>query len=66
MNNLKKFRTALNLTQKDVAIACNISERQYIRYEQDQQLPSVYIAIKLAEILNTTVENLYYIDEYYS
>jgi putative transcriptional regulator len=63
MNNLKKFRTALNLTQKDVAIACNISERQYIRYEQDQQLPSVYIAIKLAEILNTTVENLYYIDE---
>lgn len=63
MNNLKKFRTALNLTQKDVAIACNISERQYIRYEQDQQLPTVYIAIKLAEILNTTVENLYYIDE---
>lgn len=63
MNNLKKFRTALNLTQIEVATACNISERQYIRYERSNSEPTVFIAIKLAKVLNTTVEELFPLSE---
>lgn len=62
-NNLKSFRTAAKLTQKQVAAETAISERQYIRYETSTQEPSVSIAIRLARALGTTVEELFPLEE---
>lgn len=58
-NFLKKFRTLKKLTQKQVALLCDISERQYIRYENNDQEPSVRIAIRIAKALDATVEELF-------
>lgn len=62
-NNLKVCRTKQNITQKQMAELCNISERQYIRYENSQQLPSVTIAIKMADVLKTRVEDLFMLED---
>lgn len=62
-NFLKKFRTLKKLTQKQVALLCDISERQYIRYENNDQEPSVRIAIRIAKALDATVEELFPLEE---
>lgn len=59
LSTLKEHRKLVNLTQKQVASLCCISERQYIRYETGEQEPGVYTALKIAEVLKTTVEELY-------
>lgn len=58
-NNLKSKRQSLNLTQKQVASSLNIAESAYQRYERGDVTPTVYFAIKLAKVLNTTVEELF-------
>jgi transcriptional regulator with XRE-family HTH domain len=59
MNNLKKRREELNLTQKQVADNAQIGLRLYQYYEQDQKEPSVRTGIKLADALKSTVEKLF-------
>lgn len=58
-NRLKIYRNKQKLTQKQVASMCDISERQYIRYENSYQEPTVSIAIKMAKTLKVTVEELF-------
>ncbi len=58
-NLLKEKRKALNLTQKQVAERIGIAESAYQRYENNICVPNVYLAIKIANALETSVENLY-------
>ena len=59
MNNLKKRREELSLTQKQVADTLNLGIRLYQYYEAGQRQPSVQTAIRIAEVLQTTVEKLF-------
>lgn len=59
MTNLKKRREELSLTQKQVADILNVNIRLYQYYEAGQRQPSVQTAIKIAEVLKTTVEQLF-------
>lgn len=59
MNNLKKRREELSLTQKQVADAAEVGIRLYQYYEADRKEPSVRTAKKIAEALKTTVEKLF-------
>lgn len=59
MNSLKKRREELNLTQKQVSDATKVGIRLYQYYEKDEREPSVRTAIKIAEVLKTTVEKLF-------
>lgn len=59
MNNLKERREELSLTQKQVADTAKIGLRLYQYYEKDEKEPSVNTAIKIAEVLKTTVEKLF-------
>lgn len=52
-------RKSLGITQKQMAAICEISERQYIRYENGDQEPGVRIALKIAKALDSTVEELF-------
>ena len=59
MNELKKRREALGLTQKQVAERIGIMQQAYSRYECSERLPNVKLGIKIAQALETTVEELY-------
>ena len=59
MNNLKKRREELSLTQKQVADTTKVGIRLYQYYEEDEREPSVRTAIKIAVALKTTVEELF-------
>ncbi len=58
-NNLKNTRISLGLSQNCVAISAGIYLRLYQYYEVGEKVPSVHTAIKLAKVLNTTVEELF-------
>lgn len=62
-NNLINRREELKLTQKDVAKCCEILTQAYQRYEYGTCIPSVEIALKIAQALDTTVEKLFILDE---
>lgn len=50
------------MTQEELARILNISLRSYQNIENDKQIPNVITTLKLAKLLNTTVENLYILD----
>lgn len=58
---LKEIRCNFDkvITQKDMANTLNISERQYRRLEQEESLPNVKVAIRIAKMFNTSVERIW-------
>lgn len=52
-------RKKLGLTQKQVANKSKIAERMYQDYEYGTREPCVSTAIRIAKILDTTVEELF-------
>ena len=62
-NFLKSRRIAINLTQKQVADLVDLAESAYQRYERGERTPNVFMAIRIAKALNTTVEELFQIDD---
>lgn len=56
---LKSIREKQKLTQKQVATAIGLSEISYQRIEYGKQTPSLSTAFKLADVLNSTVEELF-------
>jgi len=62
INNLKKYRTNNKYTQEALAEKVNISKTHYQNIEYGKAEPSVVIAIKLANALNTEVESLFNIE----
>ncbi|ENI1325024.1 helix-turn-helix transcriptional regulator [Listeria monocytogenes] len=59
MSKLKIKREEKGLSQVEVAKQAGISTRQYQRVEAGEHLPNVEPAIKIAELLSTTVEQLF-------
>ena len=59
VNNIKNFRKKQNLSQSDVAKIMKIKQNTVSQWENDTRIPNVRQGIKLAEILETTVEGLY-------
>lgn len=59
MNKIKEFRKKKNLSQSDIAKIMKVKQNTISQWELDRTLPNVKNAIELAEILETTVEQLY-------
>ncbi|MEM0173247.1 MAG: helix-turn-helix transcriptional regulator [Sulfolobaceae archaeon] len=59
MLEIKEVRKIKNLTQKEVAQQCDITESTYKTYENYKTKPNVLIAIKIAEVLNIPVERIF-------
>ena len=53
------MRIYKNKTQKEVARCSGITTRHYQYIEAGEKIPSVYIALKIAKMLGTTVEYLF-------
>lgn len=56
--SLKRFRSQLGLTQKQVADAIGMRESSYQRYEQGRSLPSVAILERIADAYNVSTDYL--------
>jgi putative transcriptional regulator len=52
-------RRDAKLTQQDLAVAVQVSRQTIIAMETGDYAPSVYLAIKVARALGTTVESLW-------
>ncbi len=62
-NNIKKLRQIKKIRQEDLASLLGVSRQTIIAVENDRYNPSLELAMKLARVLNTTVEELFFLDE---
>lgn len=60
MKKLKKLRKEKNLTHQMMANALNISKPFYWQLENEKRRLSYDMAVKIADILNTTPDNIFY------
>lgn len=66
MNFIREKRKALNLSQREFSKRINISYQVFQKYENGTVIPSVLTALKIAKALNTTVEELFPIEDHNS
>ncbi|EPS50114.1 helix-turn-helix transcriptional regulator [Clostridium botulinum] len=62
-NRVKELRTASNMTQQQLADLVSVSSRTIISLEKGQYNPSIMLAYKIAIVFNTTIEDLYCLEE---
>lgn len=55
---LKRFRKQMKITQKQAAIAANVSERNYQDYEYGKVIPSATVLITLADHFDVSLDYL--------
>ena len=58
-NRIFEFRKNAKLTQLQVANEIGIAKNVFQQYEYGNVIPSVIVALKIAKVLNKTVEELY-------
>jgi putative transcriptional regulator len=62
-NSLKDRRSALKLTQAELALRVGVSRKTINTVENGVFVPSTTLAIKLAAALNVPVEQLFWIED---
>ena len=55
---IKEMRVNAKMTQKQLADLVNVSSRTIISIEKEQYSPSLMLAYRLAQVFNTSVEEL--------
>lgn len=59
MNKIKEFRKKKKLSQSDIAKIMEVKPNTVSQWETGVRKPGIIQALRLAEILETTVESLY-------
>ena len=62
-NKLKVHRAIHNLTQDDLAAKVDVSRQTINAVEKGNYNPSLLVALKIANILQTNVEDLFQLEE---
>ena len=62
-NRIKELRKAAGYRQEDLAAAMGVSRQTIIVIENDKYNPTLELAMKLARHLDTTVEQLFILEE---
>ena len=55
---VKELRTALKMTQQQLADLVHVSSRTIISIEKEQYSPSLMLAYRMAQVFGVTVEDL--------
>lgn len=63
LRNLQKIRESKNITQVGLAMKAEISQQSITYYETGTRCASMEVAVKLANILNTSIDYLIGRDE---
>ena len=61
-NNIKELRKMQSLRQEDLAIKVNVTRQTINAIENNKYDPTLELAMKLARILNTKVEDLFQLE----
>lgn len=62
-NKVKQYRTQANMTQVELAKRVGVSSRTIISIENDKYNPSLTLAYQIAQVFDTTIEELYCLKE---
>lgn len=62
-NTVRALRTRQGLSQGDLAVAMGVSRQTINSIETGRYLPSLPLAIALSRFFNTTVEEVFDVDE---
>lgn len=62
-NIIKEKRTALGLTQDDLAEKLNVSRQTIISLEKGRYNPSLLLAFKIADVFHCRIEELFFPEE---
>ncbi|OLS24178.1 MAG: hypothetical protein HeimC3_20770 [Candidatus Heimdallarchaeota archaeon LC_3] len=60
---IKEFRAKLDLTQKKLAEKVNVRRETIVFLEKGKYNPSLFLAYRLAKVLNTSIERLFIFEE---
>ena len=61
---MREHRRSVGLTQAQLAAAGQVSRQSIVSIERGDYAPSVYLAVRLARALGTTVETLFPLAEH--
>lgn len=62
-NNIRVLRKAIGLRQEDIAAQLDVSRQTINAIENNKYNPSLELAMKLAKLLNTTIEELFFMEK---
>ena len=62
-NALKVERAKLDLTQQDLADRVGVSRQTINSIEAGRYVPSTMLAIKLSQVFNTTVNEIFHLED---
>ena len=63
INHIREYRKQRGLRQEDLADSLGVSRKTIIAIENNKYNPTLELAMKLARYLNTTVEELFILEE---
>lgn len=63
LNHLKEYRSKLGINQTELGKLAGVSRQTISLIERGDYSPSVTLALKLAKICQTTVENIFEYEE---
>lgn len=55
---IKELRERKDWTQEELAKKINVSQAAIAQYETGRKIPTIIVGVKLAQVLNTTCEEL--------
>lgn len=62
-NNIKELRKKLGVRQEDIAITLGVTRQTINAIENQKYNPTLELAMKLARLLNTTVDELFILED---
>lgn len=62
-NTIKIERAILNITQEDLAKKVDVSRQTINSIENNRYVPSTILALKIADVFNKTVNEVFELDE---
>jgi len=62
-NNIKFFRKKFGLTQEDIANKTSVTRQTINAIENNKYSPTLELAMRLAQIFNTSVEEIFQLDD---
>lgn len=63
VNCLKQWRTANRMTQQELADLVDVSRQTIIAIEKGQYNPTTVLALKIARVFDTAVEQIFWLNE---
>lgn len=62
-NHLKEYRARINVNQTEMGKLVGVSRQTISQIERGDYSPSVTLALKIAKVLNVSVENIFSYEE---